>query len=140
MTNQNQSEGLSPQEFFESEWYRDGLKQLCVDGWPTFVIPVNIQVSKLISDYDKLKEENQRLRAALTWSLTDRAGLSSKYLVSKFFNIEGAEFYYPLDKGDRGRCIRAIKSIDGLEAFLESMKQESGWDSQVFLIKAELND
>lgn len=56
MTNQNQSEGLSPKEFFEGEWYKDGSKQLCADGWPTFIVPVNIQIRKLIEENDKLKE------------------------------------------------------------------------------------
>lgn len=46
---------VTPKEFFEGEWYKDGIKQLCADGWPTFVVPVNIQVRNLL-------EENQKLQ------------------------------------------------------------------------------
>lgn len=49
---------LTPKQFFESEWYKDGCRQLCADGWPTFIVPVNIQIKKLQS-------ENQGLREAI---------------------------------------------------------------------------
>ena len=81
--------GLTPKEFFESEWYKDGTKQLCADGWPTFVVPVNIKIRelleqnqdlaeqikvnlagqerelKLMHEVEKLRAENERLTEAL---------------------------------------------------------------------------
>lgn len=54
---------LTPKEFFESEWYKDGVRQLCFDGWPGFVVPVNIQVKNLIEQNDHLLsklEEKER--------------------------------------------------------------------------------
>ena len=50
-------EGLTPKEFFESEWYKDGIKQLCADGWPTFVVPVNIKIRELLEQNQDLAEQ-----------------------------------------------------------------------------------
>ena len=53
---------ISAKDFFEGEWYKDGLKQLCADGWPTFVVPVNIKIRELIEENAKLRAENERLK------------------------------------------------------------------------------
>lgn len=89
------------------------------------------------SAYQALKEENERLREALQWALNGNTGLSSKHLVATHFNMD-AEFYAPCDKGDRRRCIGAIKAISGLEDTLDIMKNKVKWAEQVPLIIEEM--
>ena len=101
-------------------------------------LEVQILVNQALSQNNmKLGEENARLREALKWALSGRVGLSSKELVACYFDME-AEAYNPLDKGDRGRCIGAIRAISGLESALEKIKSRPGWSEQVDLIKSEM--
>lgn len=85
----------------------------------------------------KLEEDNERLRKALQWALNGDTGLSSKHLVATHFNMD-AVFYAPCDKGDRRRCIGAIRAIIGLENTLDIMKNKVGWAEQVPLIIDEM--
>lgn len=89
------------------------------------------------SAYQALKEENERLRESLQWALNGDTGLSSKHLVATHFNMD-AEFYSPCDKGDRRRCIGAIRAISGLEDTLDIMKNKVKWAEQVPLIIEEM--
>lgn len=54
--------GIRAKEFFEGEWYKDGVKQLCADGWPTFIVPVNIKAMELLGENAKLETELAELR------------------------------------------------------------------------------
>lgn len=93
-------EGLTPKEFFESEWYKDGCRQLCADGWPTFIVPVNIQIKKLQS-------ENQGLRAVLNSALI--------YLHWRGDDLCGDDL-----KGDGKLTKRYKKQIEEIEKALQS--------------------
>lgn len=78
-------EPLKPKDFFNSEWFKDGTKKLCSDGWPTFVVPLNIMVNKMLeenqalqSKLEKAEAEIKRLRNALefyaskeNWTITE---------------------------------------------------------------------
>lgn len=48
---------LSFKEFFNGEWYKDGIRQLCTDGWPTFVVPVNIRIQEMLDELDQLQAQ-----------------------------------------------------------------------------------
>ena len=85
----------------------------------------------------ELKAENERLRESLQWALNGDTGLSSKHLVATHFNMD-AEFYSACDKGDRRRCIGAIRAISGLEDTLDIMKNKVKWAEQVPLIIEEM--
>lgn len=50
---------LTPREFFESEWFKDATQKLCADGWPTFVVPLNVKIREALDAYDRLAEENK---------------------------------------------------------------------------------
>ncbi len=56
---------LSPFELFDTPWFKDATGQLCADGWPAFVVPLNVEIRKAKEAYqaalnkiDKLTAEN----------------------------------------------------------------------------------
>lgn len=53
---------VTAKKFFNGEWYKDGVKQLCADGWPTFIVPVNIKVMELLEENSKIEVELAELR------------------------------------------------------------------------------
>lgn len=57
------SDEKNPFDFFQTYWFKDATSQLCADGWPTFVVPLNVKISECKSEYEKLKAENAELKA-----------------------------------------------------------------------------
>jgi hypothetical protein len=55
----------NPFELFDSPWFKDATKQLCIDGWPTFIVPLNIGIEQAKDAYSALKAECERLTAKI---------------------------------------------------------------------------
>lgn len=102
----------------------------------------NNQVEKCLETKEALDlltralETDDRTMKALEWALTGRVGMSSKQLVATHFGFK-AEVYHPLDAGDRGRCIAAMKFIGGLEPTLAQLEKTPGWCDAAPLIREE---
>ena len=75
----------------------------------------------------------------LKWLLSDDTGVSSITLCGYMLGIEPSWKNSPSDKGDRGRCIRMLKTTPEWIDRLDEMKKEGvGWGEQIELIKKEL--
>lgn len=53
---------ISHKEFFMGSWYKSGIRDLCTDGWPAFVVPVNMRINKMLNDLDELQTELAQLK------------------------------------------------------------------------------
>lgn len=80
---------ISAKEFFEGEWYKDGLKQLCADGWPTFVVPVNIKIRELIEENAKLREERDAYAESMRVALRNGVYASKESVRKEIARILG---------------------------------------------------
>ena len=50
-----------PFDFFDSPWFKDATKQLCIDGWPAFIVPLNIGIRQARESYNSVALDNVRL-------------------------------------------------------------------------------
>ena len=64
MTDAKAQEGETenPFSFFRTPWFKDAISQLCADGWPTFIVPLNIKINECEEAYEALKKENEALK------------------------------------------------------------------------------
>jgi len=58
-------EKISHKEFFMGSWYQNGIKDLCTDGWPAFIVPVNMRINKMLNDLTQAQADIEVLRGAL---------------------------------------------------------------------------
>ena len=57
-----EGETENPFSFFRTPWFKDAISQLCADGWPTFIVPLNIKINQCEEAYEALKIENESLK------------------------------------------------------------------------------
>jgi len=57
-----EGETENPFSFFRTPWFKDAILQLCADGWPTFIVPLNIKINQCEEAYEALKIENESLK------------------------------------------------------------------------------
>jgi hypothetical protein len=65
-------------------------------------------------------EERDRLRDVANWLLSGDTGLSSEYMVTLAAGL-GGEYNHPYDKGDAGRCVRAIWRMPWVSSVLDKL-------------------
>ena len=56
------------------------------------------------------------------WLASDDVGMSSKFMASALSGQFKAEFAYPRDPDDLGRCIRLIKAVPELKGLIHNMR------------------
>lgn len=56
------TEVKNPFDFFESSWFKDATVQLCADGWPTFIVPLNVKIRECKESYEQLQKENEKVK------------------------------------------------------------------------------
>ena len=79
----------------------------------------------------------------LDWATSDDTGVSSKAILRFMLGLrpDSWGFRPPLDKSDRGRCIRLLKTENEFFARIDEMRIISkDWDEQVDLIIKEFKE
>ncbi|MGK0688754.1 hypothetical protein ACSFC0_25740 [Serratia marcescens] len=57
------------------------------------------------------------------WLASDDTGMSSLFMASKLTGMFEAEYAYPRDPADFGRCLRLIEAVPELESKIRDMSQ-----------------
>lgn len=57
------------------------------------------------------------------WLASDDTGLSSLFMASKLTGMFEAEYAYPRDPADFGRCLRLVEAVPELESKIRDMSQ-----------------
>lgn len=55
----------NPFDFFDSPMYNSFANDLCTDGWPHGVVILNIAINDCKKAYEKLEQENEKLKSDL---------------------------------------------------------------------------
>lgn len=86
--------------------------------------------------------QTEQLRAGFVWLYSGDTGVSSETILLRALGIKPPKRlseHWPLDKWDRGRCIRLLQSLPWAIRGLAELEQESdGWRGQAKLIREAL--
>jgi hypothetical protein len=89
--------GNNPFELFDSKWFRDATEQLCIDGWPIFIVQVNIGIQQARKAYSALKAECERLKDEMMNSGKFAQDQENKIADMKF-ELEAADKIYRMNR------------------------------------------
>lgn len=104
----------NPFELFDSPWFKDATSQLCADGWPAFIVPLNIGIRQAREAYSALKEEINHL----SHIIQSQANLITSQGAR---DIDQLDQIYRLESRDKVWLARE----DALKAEVEKLKIEN---------------
>lgn len=82
------SDKQNPFELFDGEWFKDATSQLCADGWPAFIVPLNIGIRKIRESHQELKSALESANAELEAAKAEIAKLKYDLKMSIEIGVE----------------------------------------------------